>query len=167
MENKFNEAIYPGSFDPITFGHIDIIKRSVKVFDRVHVVVMVNQSKKYAFSLDERIEMITESLKELGDKVVVDTYCGLLVDYCEKKQVYTVIRGLRALTDFDYEFQMALTNRRLNNKVDSVLFVSGHNYSYISSSMVKEIAQFGGDISFMVDPFVEQKLKILYNIGGK
>lgn len=167
MENKFNEAVYPGSFDPITCGHIDIIERSVKVFDRVRVVAMINKSKKYAFELDDRLDMMRRSLAGLGDKVIIDTYCGLLVDYCEKEQVFTVIRGLRALTDFDYEFQMALTNRHLNDKVDSVLFVAANKYSYISSSMVKEIASYGGDIGFMVDPYVQGKLTALYGSGGK
>lgn len=166
MDNNFNEAIYPGSFDPITRGHLDIIRRSAKVFDRVHVVCMVNQSKKYAFSLEERMDMIRRTLDGLGDKVVVDSFCGLLVDYCERQKIYTVIRGLRALTDFDYEFQLALTNRRLNDKVDSVLFVTGNNFSYISSSMVKEIASYHGDVSFMVEPYVEKKLSALYNDGG-
>ena len=162
MENKFNEAIYAGSFDPITKGHIDIIQKSSKVFDRIHVVIMINSQKKYAFSLEERLEMIRNATKEFGDKVVVDSYCGLLVNYCEEKGIYTVVRGLRAMTDFDYEFQMALTNRSLDERVESVMFVADSNYTYISSSVVKEIASYGGDISFMVDPYVEKKLKELY-----
>ncbi len=153
-----NIAIYPGSFDPITNGHLDIIERSVKVFDKVDVVIMDNIKKQYRFSIEERMQMINDSVGSLKEKITVSHYEGLLVDYCELTGAYTVIRGLRALTDFDYEFQMALTNRQLNSKVDSVLFVTNNNYSYISSSMVNEIASYHGDVSFMVPPNVNEKL---------
>ncbi len=114
------------------------------------------------------MQMVNESIGNLKDKVTVSHYEGLLVDYCAMKSIYTIIRGLRALTDFDYEFQMALTNRQLNNKVDSVLFVTNNNYSYISSSMVNEIASYQGDVSFMVPPNVNAKLISKYkNAGGK
>ena len=109
-------AIYPGSFDPVTNGHLDIIKRGIKIFGRVRVVLMINSEKKYLFTEKERLEMLREALSDETDKVEFDSYSGLLADYCKQNDVYTVIRGLRALSDFDYEFQMALTNRSLNEK---------------------------------------------------
>lgn len=152
-------AIYPGSFDPVTNGHLDIIKRGIKIFGRVRVVLMVNSEKKYLFSEDERLEMLKEALSDEKDKVEFDKYSGLLVDYCEKNNVYTVIRGLRALSDFDYEFQMALTNRSLNEKVESVLLVTNSSYTYLSSSIVKELAGYNADISQIVPKNVEKMLK--------
>ena len=155
-------AIYPGSFDPITNGHIDILERGIQLFDNVKIVVMDNIDKSGAFSVDERIEMITRSTQHLKGNIIIDSYYGLLVDYCKKENISTVLRGLRALTDFDYEFQMALTNRRLNNEIESVLLVASNEYSYVSSSMVRQIASFGGDVSFMVPENVEIKLREKY-----
>lgn len=157
------EAIYPGSFDPITSGHLDIIERAVKVFDRVHIIVGKNINKKCLFTDEERIQLIKDCTAHLGDKVVVDSYDCLLVDYCDKVGIHTVVRGLRAMTDFDYEFQMALTNRQLNEKVESVLLVSNIIYTYVSSSMVKEIASYHGDISEIVPPNVLKAMKEKYN----
>ncbi len=153
-------AIYPGSFDPVTNGHIDIIKRAGKIFGKIRVVLMVNSEKKYFFSEEERIEMLREALKDEGENVEFDSYNGLLVNYCRENDVYTIIRGLRAMSDFDYEFQMALTNRSLNEKVESVLLVTNSSYTYLSSSIVKELAGYGADISSIVPPNVEKKLKI-------
>ncbi len=158
-----NDAIYAGSFDPVTYGHIDIIRRAVKMFGKLHVVVMVNGTKKSLFSYENRMEMIRVALGEDKDKIEIEHYEGLLADYCEKKKIYTVIRGLRALTDFDYEFQMALTNRMLNDKIESVLLVSRSRYTYLSSSVVKEVASYGGDISAMVPDNVANKLIAFYN----
>ncbi len=157
------EAIYPGSFDPITSGHLDIIERACKVFDRVHILVGRNINKKCLFSDEERIQLIKDCTKHLGDKVVIDSYDCLLVDYCDKVGIHTVVRGLRAMTDFDYEFQMALTNRQLNEKVESVLLVSNIIYTYVSSSMVKEVASYHGDVSDIVPPNVLAALKEKYN----
>lgn len=145
-----NRVIYPGSFDPITNGHLDIIKRSIKMFNEVHVVVMHNPSKRGNFSVEERIELIKDSIKDIEGNIIVTSFDGLMVDYCEKSGIYTVVRGLRALTDFDYEFQMALTNRQLKQEVESVLLVTNIMYSYVSSSLVMEIASFNGDVSHMV-----------------
>lgn len=152
-------AIYPGSFDPVTNGHLDIIKRGIKIFGKIRVVLMVNSEKKYLFDENERLEMLKEALQGESENVEFDVYNGLLASYCEKNGVYTVIRGLRALSDFDYEFQMAMTNRNLNEKVESVLLVTNSSYTYLSSSIVKELAGYDGDISRMVPPNVEKKLK--------
>jgi len=162
MQNEFNCAIYPGSFDPITNGHLDIIERATKVFDLVDVVVSYNPNKVGLFTVDERVEMIKEATAYLGDKVKVSAYHGLVVDYCQMNNIFTVIRGLRAMSDFDYEFQMALTNRKLNEKVDMVLFVANEKYSYLSSSLTKELATFGADITPMVPACVKDKLLAKY-----
>ena len=155
-------VFYPGSFDPITNGHLDIIQRATKIFDRMRIVVMHNSKKKYVFSADERIKMIEDSLGDLKDEIVVEKHDGLLVDYCRHNEIYTAVRGLRALTDFDYEFQMALTNRQMDDRVESVLFVTNINYSYVSSSLVNEIASYKGDVSFLVPKPVEIMLKEKY-----
>ncbi|MCL1802530.1 MAG: pantetheine-phosphate adenylyltransferase [Eubacteriaceae bacterium] len=152
-------VFYPGSFDPITYGHIDIIERAIKVFGFVRVVIMDNPKKSTLFTVDERIDLIRECLSPITSNFEAEKHDGLLVDYCEKTGIYTAIRGLRALTDFDYEFQMALTNKALNDKVESVLFIANVKHTFLSSSLVKEIAQFDGDISEFVPPLVAQKLK--------
>lgn len=154
-----NRAIYPGSFDPITNGHLDIIERAARMFDEVHIVVMHNIRKKYTFPLEERIELIQKSLVGIPGNFVVSSYDGLLVDLCKSEDIYTVIRGLRALTDFDYEFQMAITNRQLEERVESVLLVSNIKYTYVSSSMVKEVAYYHGDVSDVVPSCVLSALK--------
>ncbi len=157
------KAIYAGSFDPITKGHLDIIKRSSGVFDKIYVVIMENPKKDYFFSVKERIKLIEGALVGISDKVVIEVHEGLMADYCKNKDIYTLIRGIRVVTDFDYEFQMATINRNLNEKIESVLFVASTEYSYVSSSMVKEIAYFGGDISGIVPPNVEEALKNKYS----
>ena len=158
-------VLYAGSFDPVTNGHIDVIRRAVKVFGGVTVVLMVNSQKKYLFDLEERVSLLRESLGEDTENIEIDTFNGLLVDYCEQNGIYTVVRGLRAMTDFDYEFQMALTNRRLNRKVESVMLIANANYTYLSSSTVKEVARYGGDISFMVPSCVEKRMKEIHENG--
>ncbi|NLW70159.1 MAG: pantetheine-phosphate adenylyltransferase [Eubacteriaceae bacterium] len=160
-------AVYPGSFDPVTNGHLDIIERGVKMFGRLNIVVMVNHRKTYAFTLEERMDMLKEAMegKWYAESVIVDHWEGLSVDYCEKVGIHTIMRGVRAMTDFDAEFQMAITNRELNHKVESVLMVTNVIYSYVSSSGVKEIAYFKGDTSYMVPPNVQKALKERY--GGK
>ena len=152
------KAIYAGSFDPITSGHVDIIKRGAKVFDKIYVVLMENTTKSHLFSLDERVRFLKESIKDLGDRVEVDVYTGLIADYCNIKDTYILIRGLRALTDFEYEFQMATINRKLNKEVESVFFVASNEYTYVSSSNIKQIAEFGGDVSTMVPECVNKAL---------
>lgn len=152
-------AVYPGSFDPVTNGHLDIIYRASKVFDEIRVVIMINSAKRYTFSVEERLEMLREAVKDFPGKVIVESHDGLLVDYCRSVETYTVIRGLRALTDFEGEFQMAVLNRKLEPKVESVLFVTSTEFSYVSSSAVRELASYGGDLCNMVPEHVRLALE--------
>jgi len=149
--------IYPGSFDPLTNGHIDIIERALGIFDAVIIAVLHNPNKKALFTMDERTEMIRQSFN--GEKsVLVDSFGGLLVDYAKMKNAVAIIRGMRALSDFESEFQMALMNRKLNKEVQSVFLMTGFRWIFTSSSIIKEVAQFGGDISDMVPEAVNLKL---------
>ena len=151
-------AIYPGSFDPVTNGHVDVIERAAKLFSKVIVAVIRNPEKKSKFSLDQRVEMLKEALA--NDKnVVVDSFDGLLVEYARRKKANIIVRGLRAVSDFDYEFQMALTNRKMAPEIETLFFMTDYKYSYLSSSFVKQIAHFGGDISELVPTPVAEKLK--------
>nr|NJM01980.1 pantetheine-phosphate adenylyltransferase [Desulfobacula sp.] len=154
-------AIYPGSFDPLTNGHIDIIERALDIFDEVVIAVLHNPSKKALFTMEERVAMIRESFN--GEKsVVVDSFGGLLVDYAKMKHAVAIIRGMRAVSDFENEFQMALMNRKLNKEVQSVFLMTGFRWIFTSSSIIKEAAQFGGDISDMVPEAVKLKLMEKY-----
>ncbi len=160
------KAVYPGSFDPITYGHIDIIERGVKLFDKVVVAILINPQKKPLFTVEERLEMIKQSLTDLPqNKIEISSFTGLLVDYVKKIQARAILRGIRAISDFEYEFQMALTNRRLLKKVDTVFMMPDEKYSYLSANLVREIASFGGDISHFVPPHVEKRLKEKFKKG--
>ncbi|OQX62736.1 MAG: pantetheine-phosphate adenylyltransferase [Desulfococcus sp. 4484_241] len=150
-------AIYPGSFDPLTNGHIDIIKRGIKLFDKIIVAILVNPAKQSLFSVDERIDILTECLKDIQG-VEIDSFGGLLVDYAQQKNAHAILRGMRAVSDFEYEFQMALMNRRLNREIQTVFLMTGLRWIYTSSSIIKEAAYFGGDISGMVPPLVEKRI---------
>ncbi|MDP7417727.1 MAG: pantetheine-phosphate adenylyltransferase [Desulfobacterales bacterium] len=155
-------AIYPGSFDPVTNGHLDMIERGLKLFDRIIVAILINLDKDSLFSLEERTEMLEISLKRFSN-IEVDTFDGLLVDYAAKRNVHAILRGLRALSDFEYEFQMAMMNRRLNREIQSVFLMTGLRWIFTSSSIIKEAAKFGGDISDMVPQLVYEKLKEKFN----
>ena len=155
-------AIYPGSFDPPTNGHMDIIKRGLKLFDGIIVAILHNPTKKTLFSLEERIDMLKEILKDHSN-VEVDSSEGLLVDYAIKRDAHVILRGMRAVSDFEYEFQMALMNRSLNRKVQTIFLMTGLRWIFISSSIIKEAASFGGDIKEMVPPVVYKKLKEKYD----
>ena len=155
-------GIYPGSFDPITFGHIDIIERATKLVDKVIVAVLNNDEKNHLFSIEDRLEMIKDATKSYKS-VEVDSFDGLLVDYAKIKNADMIIRGLRAVTDFEYELQLAQTNRELYNKVDTVFLLTNIQYSYLSSSIVKQVAKEKGDISKFVTPFVISKLNKVYS----
>ena len=151
-------ALYPGSFDPVTLGHLDIIQRASQMFDTVIVAVMSNSAKTPLFTLDERVKMIKESVKDL-DNVIIESFDGLLINYCREKNIHIVIRGLRAITDFEYELQIAQTNKELShNHVDTVFLTTNLKYSYLSSSVVKEIASYNGDITPCVPDFVADAL---------
>ena len=151
-------TVYPGSFDPVTFGHLDIINRASKMFDEVIVAVMCNSAKTPLFSLDERVKMLQESVKDLSN-VKIESFSGLLIDYCKSADIHIVIRGLRAITDFEYELQIAQTNKELShNQVDTVFLTTSLKYSYLSSSVVKEIASYNGDISPCVPDFIADRL---------
>lgn len=155
-------ALYPGSFDPITHGHLNLISRGVQVFDKLVVAVAENVRKQALFSIDERVEMIRESVKEHGDRVQVDRFRGLLVEYARKRKARVVLRGLRAVSDFEYEFQMAHMNRRLNGDLETVFMMTGEEHFYVSSQLVREVATFGGSVAGIVPPQVERRLKEKY-----
>lgn len=151
-------AVYPGSFDPVTYGHLDIIKRASQMFDKVIVAVMCNSAKTPLFTLDERVKMLRESVSDLNN-VYVESFSGLLIDYCKKENIHIVIRGLRAITDFEYELQIAQTNKELSHsEVDTVFLTTSLQYSYLSSSVVKEVASYNGDITPCVPDFVADTL---------
>lgn len=150
-------AVIPGSFDPVTLGHIDIITRGAKVFDRVIVSVLNNQKKQPLFSIEERMDLIKESIKSL-ENVEVDTFDGLLIEYVRNKQANAIIKGLRAVSDFEYEMQMAAINRKLDENIETFFMMTNHNYSYLSSSIVKEVAKYGAPIDDLVSPVVEKAL---------
>jgi pantetheine-phosphate adenylyltransferase len=156
-------AIYPGSFDPLTNGHMDVIQRALEIFDEVIVAILRNPSKKHLFSTQERLEMIQQSFNG-NDCLKVDAFDGLLVDYARMKNAVAIIRGMRAISDFENEFQMALMNRKLNKDVQSVFLMTGFRWIFTSSSIIKEAAQFGGDISEMVPKPVLVKLKEKYTL---
>ena len=155
-------AIYPGSFDPVTKGHVDIIKRSSKLFDKLYIAVLSNSSKKNTFSIEKRMEMLKKCTVDIPN-VEVCTFDGLLAEYARKLGVVSIVRGLRAVTDFEYEFQMALTNKKINKDLETVFLTANSKYMYLSSSIVKEIACNGGDISEFVPAAalsdIEQGLK--------
>lgn len=150
-------ALYPGSFDPLTMGHVDIIKRGSALFDKIIVAVLRNVEKKPMFTVEERLEMIEESFRKL-DNVEADSFSGLLVDYAAKREATTIVRGIRAISDFEYEFQMALMNRRLAPAIETVFMMPAEEYSYVSSRLVKEVATLGGDIAGLVPKRVETRL---------
>ena len=150
-------AVYPGSFDPVTFGHLDIIDRAAKIFDHVIVSVFTHSAKKSLFSVEERVAMLKTALK--GKKTVtVDCFEGLLVDYVKRKKTDVVIRGLRAISDLEYEFQIAATNRTLYPGIETVFFMPRQRYTYLSSSIVRDIAHFKGDVSKLVPPHVAKAI---------
>lgn len=153
-------AIYPGSFDPITNGHVDLVKRTLGVFDRIIVAIARNPEKDHSlFDLDERLGMIRQVFKSQGDRVRAESFDGLLVKYAEKSGAKVIIRGLRAISDFEYEFQMAMMNRELAPGIETLFMMTGHDHFYISSRLVKEVVSLGGDISSLVPPIVAKKLK--------
>jgi pantetheine-phosphate adenylyltransferase len=156
--SQLHVAVFPGSFDPLTSGHVDIIKRGRYIFDKVIVAVLINRDKVPLFSIEERVAIIREVFRDQED-VEVDTFDGLLVDYAARKGAHALIRGLRAVSDFEYEFQMALMNRRLNQTLETVFLMPAEQYTYTSSRLIKEVFMLGGAVSGLVPPVVEERLR--------
>ena len=150
-------AICPGSFDPITKGHVDIIERTSKLFDKVYAVVMVNPAKKPTFTTEERVDMIKKCTAHL-ENVEAESFEGLIADYAREKDAHTLVKGLRAVTDFEYEFQQALTNKKLNSDLETLFMVTNQEYMYLSSTIVRQIAEFGGDIEQFVPHEIKDEL---------
>ncbi len=155
---KAKAAIYPGSFDPLTNGHLDVIQRALRIFDHVIVAVANNTNKKSLFSIQERVDLLKEVTKNLKG-VEIDTFDSLVIDYARRKKIKVLIRGLRMTSDFDYEFQIALTNRRLAEDIETVFLMPSEHVSFLSSSLLKEVASLNGDISSLVPKPVEQAFK--------
>ncbi len=151
-------AVYPGSFDPITFGHVDILTRGLELFDKIIVAVANNVEKNALFSVNERMELIRIAINN-DERVIVDSFDGLLVDYVKKVNAHCVLRGLRAMSDFEYEFQMASMNRNLNKDMDTIFMMTSKDYFFLSSRTIKEVAGFGGCVRDLVPPVVEKRLK--------
>ena len=156
-------AIYPGSFDPVTNGHLDIIERGLTLFDKIIVTILENPAKTFLFSVEERMQLLEQSLQGIGN-VEIASYGGLLVDYAVKRNAQAILRGMRAVSDFEYEFQMALMNRKLNRDVQTVFLMTGLRWIFTSSSIIKEAVKFGGDIESMVPAVVYEELKKKYNL---
>ena len=160
-------AVYPGSFDPVTFGHLDVIRRSSALVDELIVGVLNNNTKTPLFSVEERVKILQEAVRDIPN-VKVESFSGLLVDYARSRDIHVVIRGLRAITDFEYELQNAQTNAKLSNgELDTVFLTTSLEYAYLSSSSVKEIASFNGDISMCVPDFVAELVYQKYGYGKK
>jgi pantetheine-phosphate adenylyltransferase len=155
---KTSVAIYPGSFDPVTNGHLDLIERGEKMFDKLIVAVLKNVEKVPLFSVSERVDMLCEVTKQ-WDSVEIDVFEGLLVDYARKRGAAVILRGIRAISDYEFELQMALMNRKLEPRLETVFMLPGESYSYLSSKLVREIAHLGGPTTGLVPPSVEQRLR--------
>lgn len=155
-------AVVPGSFDPITYGHLDIIERGSKVFDKLYISVLKNSSKQGLFDIDERLELIKATTKNL-DNIEVVSFDGLLIDFCHSVNARAIIRGLRAVSDFEYEMQLTSMNRKLDSSIETIYMMTNNNYSFISSSIVKEVAKYGGKVEDVVPPVVEAALAKKFN----
>ena len=153
------KVIYPGTFDPVTYGHIDIVKRAVDLFDKVVVTVAINPSKSPLFTTEERVIMLKESLKEYEDKVDIDSFDGLLVEHAKQVGAQAIIRGLRQISDFEFEFQMALMNRKLSGDITTIFLMPHERYTYLNSTVIRNLASLHADVSSFVPPNVHEELK--------
>src|SRR5687768_16250179 len=158
MTSTTRVAIYPGSFDPLTNGHVDIITRGARLFDRIVVAVLINAEKSPLFTIEERLDIARAVFKDMPN-VEVDTFDGLLVDYVERRNAQVIVRGLRAVSDFEFEFQMALMNQRLNGRIETIFMMPAEQYTYISSRLIKEVFSLGGRVHGLVPEVVEQRLR--------
>lgn len=161
--NKMSIAVYPGSFDPVTFGHLDVVERGAKVFDRVIVAVLHNRSKTPLFTVEERVRLLKATTSHLPN-VEVDAFNGLLIDYVHSKHAKVIIKGLRAISDFEYEMQMALINKNLDPSIETFFMMTNTQYSFLSSSIVKEIAKYGAPVSDLVPKPVEEALRAKFDL---
>lgn len=152
-------VIYPGTFDPVTYGHIDIVKRAVDLFDEVVVTVAINPSKKPLFTTEERIRMLRESLKEFNSKVIIDSFDGLIVEHAKNVGATAIVRGLRQISDFEFEFQMALMNRKLSGDITTIFLMPHERYTYLNSTVIRNVASLHGDVSNFVPPIVQEALR--------
>ncbi|REL24761.1 pantetheine-phosphate adenylyltransferase [Rhodohalobacter sp. SW132] len=160
MSDDLKIALYPGSFDPFTNGHLDLVQRASKIFDRVIITIAVNSKKETLFTGEEREQQILNAVKDQpwSSQIVVEQFTGLLIDFAAKKKASVLLRGVRQISDFEYEFQMALTNRRLSPELDTVFMMPDENHAITSSSIVKEVAKWGGDVSSFVPPNIHTKI---------
>lgn len=165
VESRSRVAVLPGSFDPPTLGHVDILLRGAQLFDRVIVAILRNSEKVPLFAIDERVAMIREAIAD-HPQIEVETFDGLLVDFAAARGAGVILRGIRALTDFEYEYQMALMNRKLNASIETIVMMPSEAYSYVSSRLVKEVASLGGDLSAVVPPSVAARLRKRFG-GGR
>jgi pantetheine-phosphate adenylyltransferase len=159
-------ALYPGTFDPITFGHIDVIRRAADIFDQVIVTLAINSAKKTLFTLDERRKQVEDAVRDIPHVVVTESR-GLLVDFAKQHNACAIIRGLRAISDFDYEFQMALTNRKLDSGISTVFLMPHESFTYLNSSIVREVARLGGNVESFVPEFVARSLREKYPVESR
>src|SRR5277367_4629680 len=166
MNEGLRRIVYPGTFDPITNGHIDVVGRALQLFDEVVLAIAADSTKKPLFTLDERKHLAETALVQFGSKVRVTAFHGLLIDYVQSQQSRAILRGLRAVSDFEFEFQMALMNRKLNDSIETLFLMPRGAYTYLSSTIIKEIGRLGGDTSAFVPPLVGEALRAKYH-GGK
>ncbi|HEX4140755.1 MAG TPA: pantetheine-phosphate adenylyltransferase [Candidatus Methylacidiphilales bacterium] len=164
MNKNLRRIVYPGTFDPITYGHVDVVGRALQLFDEVVLAVAADSTKKPLFSLEERKALAEEALAKFGAKVRVKTFSGLLVDFTRKEKSRAILRGLRAISDFEFEFQMALMNRKLNDSIETLFLMPRGAYTYLSSTIIKEIGRLGGDLSAFVPKAVADALREKYNV---
>jgi pantetheine-phosphate adenylyltransferase len=163
MNDGLRRIIYPGTFDPITYGHIDVVGRAVQLFDEVVLAIAADSTKKPLFALEERLALAEKALVHFGAKVRVTAFRGLLIDYVQSENSRAILRGLRAVSDFEFEFQMALMNRKLNDSIETLFLMPRGAYTYLSSSIIKEIGRLGGDVSAFVPPLVGEALRKKYH----
>jgi len=156
---KLKTVLFPGSFDPLTYGHVDIVGRALHIFDRVLIGVLSNPQKGCLFSAEERVALIQKQFADQSDRIEVETFSGLLVEFASRREINVVLRGLRAISDFDYEAQMALMNKSLSPDIETFFLMTREKYSYISSSLVKQVAPFGGSVKELVPPIIQDALK--------
>jgi pantetheine-phosphate adenylyltransferase len=166
MSNGIRRIIYPGTFDPITYGHIDVVGRALQLFDEVVLAIAADSTKKPLFTLEERLALAEKALVQYGARVRVTAFHGLLIDYVLSENSRAILRGLRAISDFEFEFQMALMNRKLNDSIETLFLMPRGAYTYLSSTIIKEIGRLGGDISPFVPPVVEEAIRHKFH-GGK